>query len=340
MKEKNQTSIFSLKGERKKQIDSLDETVRLFKRKYIEGLAIHRVSTGIKSLDRALGGGVSAGLYVLGAIPNLGKSTFVLQIAQNISKSGTPVLFFSMEMSKKRIASKALSRQLFINTKNPRYSSDMILNEKAASDDALWEQMEKARKEVEEASKNLYIIERDEAVNSAKDIVDIVEQYLEEQEEEEKGNKPVIIIDYLQILSGGKDANLVSERNIVDYNIRELTRLAMEEELPVIVISSFNRTNYQVEVSMEAFKESGAIEYSADVIMGMQLSAVGSKGFDINKEKTKNPREIDIVILKQRYGRSGNKLSFEYYAANDYFKEIGEETVDEFFPELPERRLD
>lgn len=338
MDKKKQTSIFSLKG--KKHLVSLDETVRLFERKHIKGLAIHRVSTGIKSLDRALGGGLSAGLYVLGAIPNLGKSTFMLQIAQNISKSGTPVLFFSMEMTKKRIASKALSRQLYINTRNPRYSSDMLLNENADSDHALWEQMEKAREEVEEASKNLYIIERDEEVNSAKDIVDVVEQYLEEQEEEEKDNKPVVIIDYLQILSGGKDVNFVSDRAIVDYNIRVLTTLAMQEQLPVIVISSFNRTNYQVEVSMEAFKESGAIEYSADVIMGMQLSAVGRKGFDINKEKTKNPREIDIVILKQRYGRSGNKLSFEYYAANDYFKEIGEETVNDFFPDYEERRLD
>lgn len=101
MDKKKQTSIFSLKG--KKHLVSLDETVRLFERKYIKGLAIHRVSTGIKSLDCALGGGVSAGLYVLGAIPNLGKSTFILQIAQNISKSGTPVLFFSMEMTKKEL---------------------------------------------------------------------------------------------------------------------------------------------------------------------------------------------------------------------------------------------
>ena len=319
-------------------LSSLEETVQSFERENIKKLAIRRVSTGMKSLDCVLGGGISAGLYVLGAIPNLGKSTFVLQIAQNISSSGTPVLFFSMEMTKKRIASKALSRQLFIDTRNPRYSSDLLLNENSVTDNALWKHMRNARREVEEACRNMYIIERNENVNSAQDIADVVEDYLDEQGED---NKPVVIVDYLQILSGNKENNFVSDRAIVDYNIRVLTTLAMRNQIPIIAISSFNRTNYQVEVSMESFKESGAIEYSADVIMGMQLSAVGSSKFDLNKEKMKNPRDIDIVILKQRYGQSGNKLSFKYYPVNDYFEECGkEEDVDDFFPEYPERRLD
>lgn len=322
-----------------KNLRSLKETVQSFERNNIKKFAIRRISTGMKNLDRALGGGISAGLYVLGAIPNLGKSTFTLQVAQNISNSGTPVLFFSMEMTERRIASKALSRQIYIDTRDPRYSSDVLLNENAASDNTLWKYMDNARKEVEEACRNLYVIERNGIVNSAKDIADIVEEYLKGLGEEDK--KPVVIVDYLQILSGPENNKFVSDRAIVDYNIGVLTTLAAQKQLPIIAISSFNRTNYQVQVSMESFKESGAIEYSADVIMGMQLSAVGSKNFNINEEKTKNPRSIDIVILKQRYGQSGNKLSFKYYPANDYFEEVGRErNKDEFFPELEERRLD
>lgn len=316
---------------------SLKETVQLFDQTHIKALAIHRMSTGMSSLDKALGGGISAGLYVLGAIPNLGKSTFALQIAQNISAKGNPVLFFSMEMNKSRIASKAICRQLFIETGNPKYTSDMLLNEGISSNMGLWNKMNEVRKKVERDCENLYIIERNERINSAKDIAKVVEQFMEET----NGKRPLVIVDYLQIISGDKDSNFMSDRAVIDQNIRVLTTMATKKRIPVIAISAFNRNNYREEVSMESFKESGAIEYSADVILGMQLKGVGNSKFDINKEKIKNPRDIEIVILKQRYGKSGNKLEFKYYPANDYFEEVSkEETIGDFFPELPERRLD
>ncbi len=319
-------------------LTSLQETVRLFDRKHMNTLQIRRYPTGMRRLDRALGGGISAGMYILGAIPNLGKSTFALQIAQNLSASGIPVLFFSMEMTKNRIASKAISRQLFKNGSPVRYSSDMLLNQNTFIDPEAWAQIDRARQEVQEETKNLYVIERTEHIGSGEDIVRICEQYMDELGPDKK---PVVMVDYLQILSGRKDRDFVSDRAIVDNNIRVLTMLATRKKLPVVVISAFNRSNYMSEVSMEAFKESGAIEYSADVILGMQLGRVGSDGFDLNAEKARNPRDIQIVILKQRYGKSGNTLSFRYYPANDYFEEAeGNTGTDDFFPELPGRFLD
>lgn len=324
-----------------KKLSSLTETVRLFDREKIDSLLIHRLSTGIKSLDRALGGGISPGLYVLGAIPNLGKSTLALQIAQNISAGGTPVLFFSMEMPRERIASKALSRQIFINTRSPRYSSDMLLNENSAQDTDFWSQVDIARKQVAEDCKNLYVLERDETICSAEDIVRAVE---DAKETLGQNNTPVVIVDYLQILSGDKAGSFLSDKAIVDFNIRILTTLSTQEKIPVILISSFNRYSYKKPVTMEGFKESGSIEYSADVILGMQLSAVNEQDFNIDKEKEKNPRDIELVVLKHRYGKSGNSLSFKYYPANDYFEEVdadkkNDNDLDNFFPELPERRL-
>ena len=139
-------------------LTSLQETVRLFDRKHMNTLQIRRYPTGMHRLDRALGGGISAGMYILGAIPNLGKSTFALQIAQNLSASGIPVLFFSMEMTKNRIASKAISRQLFKNGSPVRYSSDMLLNQSTFIDPEAWAQIDRARQEVQEETKNLYVI--------------------------------------------------------------------------------------------------------------------------------------------------------------------------------------
>ena len=73
---------------------------------------------------------------------------------------------------------------------------------------------------------------------------------------------------------------------------------------------------------MEAFKESGALEYSSDVLMGLQLEGVGSENFDVNEAKSKDPREVELVILKNRNGATGEKLSFKYYPRFNYFKEL------------------
>ena len=91
--------------------------------------------------------------------------------------------------------------------------------------------------------------------------------------------------------------------------------------MPVIGISSFNRANYRIEVSMEAFKESGAIEYSSDVLLGLQLEGAGEKDFNAKEAKKKNPREIELVVLKNRYGKIGDTLQFRYFPMFNYLEE-------------------
>ena len=71
---------------------------------------------------------------------------------------------------------------------------------------------------------------------------------------------------------------------------------------------------------MEAFKESGAIEYSSDVLIGLQLKGAGEKNFDANEEKKKSPREIELIILKNRNGSTGDKLGYRYYPLFNYFE--------------------
>ena len=63
----------------------------------------------------------------------------------------------------------------------------------------------------------------------------------------------------------------------------------ISDKSPMVVISSFNRENYSVRVSMQAFKEIGAIEYSTDVLIGLQLKGGGNKNFDIDQTKSKIP---------------------------------------------------
>ena len=73
------------------------------------------VKTGFNNLDTLLMGGVYPGLYVVGAISSLGKTTFVLQLAETFAKQGKQVLFVSLEMSRLEIVSKMISRHTFLN---------------------------------------------------------------------------------------------------------------------------------------------------------------------------------------------------------------------------------
>lgn len=89
----------------------------------------------------------------------------------------------------------------------------------------------------------------------------------------------------------------------------------------MIGISSLNRAGYKDVVSMESFKESGAVEYGSDVLIGLQLNGVGKQNFDVNQAKQRDPREIELVILKNRNGKTGGKISFDYYPMFNNFLE-------------------
>ena len=115
-----------------------------------------------------------------------------------------------------------------------------------------------------------------------------------------------------------------TDKTNTDYAILTLKRLSRDYKIPVVVISSFNRENYKNKVSMQAFKESGAIEYSTDVLIGLQLMGTGAKDFDVNIAKRQEPRKIEAVILKNRNGRTGGKIGYNFYAMFNYFSELGE----------------
>jgi len=73
---------------------------------------------------------------------------------------------------------------------------------------------------------------------------------------------------------------------------------------------------------MEAFKESGAIEYGSDVLLGLQFNGAGKKEYDAKEAKRKNPRDVELVILKNRNGATGDTIAYEYYPLFNYFKEV------------------
>ena len=118
----------------------------------------------------------------------------------------------------------------------------------------------------------------------------------------------------------------MTDKQNTDKSVLELKRLSRKYKIPVIAISSFNRENYKAKVSMQAFKESGAIEYGSDVLLGLQFKGAGESGFDddaVTEAFSKEPREIELRVLKHRNGeRPKGAFLYEYYPKFSYFKEI------------------
>lgn len=284
------------------------------------------ISTGFPTLDTVLDGGFYEGLYGIGAISSLGKTTFALQIADQVAAVGNDVLIFSLEMSRNEMIAKSLSRltaKITIDNHgdicNAKTTRGIMTGKKYAGYNATEKQLINAA--VQEYSKivgdtlnpRISIIEAMGTVG-ADEVKEQVEQYIKHT-----GKKPVVIIDYLQILAPHNEKS--TDKQNTDYAILNLKRLSRDNKIPIIVISSFNRENYSVKVAMQAFKESGAIEYSTDVLIGLQLKGTGEKDFDVDEAKAKNPREIEVVILKNRNGVTGKKIAYNYYTMFNYFSE-------------------
>ena len=114
----------------------------------------------------------------------------------------------------------------------------------------------------------------------------------------------------------------MTDKQNTDHAVKVLKQLARDESIAILAISSLNRANYLEKISMQAFKESGAIEYSSDVLLGMQLKGMGSSDFDVNEAKRKDPREVELHFLKNRNGVMSKPILYNYYPAFNYYKAI------------------
>ena len=300
-------------------------SAKVFLKDFVDGISesvnTEVIPTGFEVLDNMLDGGLYEGLYGIGAISSLGKTTFALQMADQIASQGHEVLVFSLEMSRNELIAKSISRNTLRRVKQSGGNMQHAKTTRSIMSCKKYNSYCQAEKELIRASINDY-----EKIAGnifiREGIGDVTAETIAEQVREhiESGHKPpVVIVDYLQILSP-KNEKWTDKQN-TDSAVLTFKRLSRDYKIPVIVISSFNRENYSVKVSMQAFKESGAIEYSTDVLIGLQLKGVGNKNFDIDQAKSKNPREVEAVILKNRNGRTGGRIGFDFFAMFNYFAE-------------------
>ena len=284
------------------------------------------IKTGFKFLDQVLEGGLYEGLYTIGAISSLGKTAFCGNIADNIATAGHDVIIFSFEMSKFEFMARSISKLTFAYFLGHRdtIKYEWCKTERGITDGSRYKFY--APDEIDlinkckstyaaKAGQHLYIYESIGEM-SVNDIASIVKAHIENT-----GNKPVVIIDYLQLIKN-EDPRINSNDKVkTDANLTALKKLSRDEKLAIIAISSFNRNSYETRARFESFKESGSVEYTSSVLLALQLAGVEQDNFNVNEAKAKNPREIELVILKNRQGKSGDTIKYYYYPMFNFFYE-------------------
>ena len=287
---------------------------------YIEKQAARpALKTGFAQLDQALDGGLYDGLYVIGAVSSLGKTAFCMQMADQLAMQGRDVLIFSLEMMTWELMARSISRESFqLDTSARRRMAKTargVLDGKRWANYTAQEKahLEMARTKYASYANHLYFREGDHETG-----LDYIQKEVA-RHIAETGEKPVVLIDYLQIIAP-VDVHFTDKQNL-DRIVCALKKLSRQYELTIFAISSFNRENYNLEVSMNAFKESGGIDYSADVLLGLQARGAGRQGFNIDEEKRKDPRELELKILKNRSAALGTPIPLRYYPAFSCFME-------------------
>lgn len=261
--------------------DSFDRLDDLHKDK----AKLRGVPTGYRDLDAMLAGLQRSDLFILAARPSMGKTAFVMNLAHNIAiGSKEPVLIFSLEMSKEQLVDRLLAMESGVDAWALRTGN---LND----DD--FEKIGNAMGTLSEAK--MYI---DDSPG-----VTVSDMRTKARREAHQHGLGLIIIDYLQLMSGGSkfggSDNRVQEISEIS---RGLKGLARELNVPVIALSQLSRSvesrSPQIP-QLSDLRESGSIEQDADVVAFIYRE-------DYYNPETENKNIMKILIKKHRNGPVGD----------------------------------
>ncbi len=262
------------------------------------------IPTGFKKLDELTSGWQPSDLVIIAARPAMGKTAFVLSVARHAAvKKKVPVAFFSLEMSATQIAHRLLSSE-----------SELELNRLRTGklEPYEWEQLNHRSGALSSAP--LYI--NDTPALSVYDLRAKCRRL-----KAEKGIQ-LIIIDYLQLMSGGNSKSFNREQEIA-YISRALKELAKELNVPVIALSQLSRavetrTSGDKRPQLSDLRESGSIEQDADMVMFLYRAEYYK--LEQFEDGTSTAGIAELIIGKQRNGPTDTvKLNFvgRYARFND-----------------------
>ena len=239
------------------------------------------VGSGFKDLDDLTSGFQKGDMILIAARPSMGKTTFALNIAEHAAlREGKSVVIFSLEMSKEQLAYKLLCSEANV---------DMLKLRTGNLEDKDWENIARASGPL--SSAKIYI---DDTAG-----VSIMEMRSKCRRLKIEYGIDLILIDYLQLMSGSGEESRQQEVSEISRNIKAI---AKEMQCPVIALSQLSRAPEQRadhRPMLSDLRESGSIEQDADLVMFLYRDEY------YNKETEEN-NVAECIIAKQRNGPVGN----------------------------------
>lgn len=281
------------------QIEQVNEKEQTFTEKVINTMSDieksvledkdYSLYTGMIDLDKLICGLHQEELTIIGARPGVGKTTFALQIAENIAEKGVETAIISLEMSDTQLIQKMISRKTRINSYKMRLGT---LETKEL------EQVAYAGAEISKLP--IHLITNARTLQHIENII---------RKLKNKNNLGLVVIDYLQlIVNKGKFNN--REQEIANIT-RTLKLLSLELKIPIVALCQLNRNASRTEPSLSDLRESGAIEQDADNVIFLYQE----------KEDENGIVDVTVKVAKQRAGEIG-KVYMKFNKINSEFRRV------------------
>ena len=260
--------------------------------------AITGLSTGYLQLDTLLCGLQPGNVVVLAARPSVGKTALALNIASNVARSGIRAALFSLEMSKREILQRLVS-SIWRRDMRKLRGGGMLPEDWAVL----------TRQLAEMSQLPLYI---DDANPTT-----VTEMAAKARYVKRRDGLGLVIVDYLQLVSGATRGRYANRNEEVGATSRGLKAMARTLDVPVIVLSQLTRASEKEDrrPQLSDLRESGAIEQDADVVMFIHRPNAFKVG-----ASTEDRAESEVVVAKQRNGPT-ESVRFVFFGPYTRFEE-------------------
>lgn len=276
-------------------------------------------NTGFENLDKTAGG-LFAGVYIIAGASSVGKTTFCLQLANQLAELRNHVLFFSLEQTKDELLSKSLTYLYYKNT------TDNV-NKQVSARDLRYGQHEEIRNLCIELYKEKIAPYMRIVPCAFKTKIHEISDYIKFHINTIKA-KPIVFIDYLQVIRTLERYS--QERLMVNQVMEEIREMVKEFHIPIIVISSVNRSSYYRPLDATSLKESGQVEFTADCVLGLELNVFYDENYRklendekrliyISDAENNKPRYVNLRSMKNRFGTKNFTCKFSYSPQEERF---------------------
>lgn len=255
------------------------------------------IGTGFSQLDDYLGGLKDGSLYIIAGRPGQGKTAMALSMARNILISGSPVALFSLEMSKKELGMRLMAAHADLDMKH-------VYRGTLTKDD-----FSKLSKASELTMLPIFVNDRtDLTVNMLRS---------EARRYVKNHGVRVIIVDYLQLIAGSREAKKQGTHEVVSEISRGLKLMAQELEVPVIALAQLNREAERSAYSrpqLSMLRSSGSIEQDADSCLFLWEPD--------EIDEFHETKRINLFIAKNRNGEPNKDVEFEFHPEYTKFVQL------------------